>query len=339
MNHYLHRMGIAATLASTLALVACSDDDDGSTNDATGGSAASGGSGAEAGAPGTGGTGNAGGAAGAPSAIDSIIATATAAGTFETLLGALEATSLTSTLEGEGPFTVFAPTDAAFAAFEAEHPGLLASLTTEELAAILTYHVVAGEVLSTDLVGGSLVETLNGARAAVDLTDGVQVDGAVVTTADLRASNGVIHVVDRLLLPPTDNLVEAAVAAGNFTTLAGALVDTGLDETLSGDGPFTVFAPTDEAFEAFEAANPGVLAGLATEELADILLYHVAEGWAAAADLSDGQVVPTQLAGQSVTISIDAGVQVNEASVTTANIVTTNGVIHVIDAVLLPPGG
>jgi transforming growth factor-beta-induced protein len=424
MTHFFQRIGIAATLASTVALTACGSDDDESTGGSgavsggstasggdagsptgTGGSAATGGEGGgsdgEAGAAAVGGEGGVapalggaggmapamggeggmapalagaggmvpamggeggmapalagaggssgmhgeagahhqGGSAGAATGEPTLLELATAAGNFTSLIAAVDQASLTAALDAEGPFTVFAPTDEAFAAFEAENPGVLASLSDAELAAILTYHVVAGEVLSTDLVSGALVTTLNGARAAVDLSEGATIAGAHVVQADLMASNGVIHVVDRLMLPPSLDLVETAVAAGNFTTLAGALVATGLDETLQGDGPFTVFAPTDEAFAAFEADNPGVLAGLTNAELTDVLLYHVVPGWAGPADLSDGMLVPTALDGSSLTITLGDGVQVNDANVTSANIVTTNGVIHVIDAVLLPPSG
>lgn len=157
------------------------------------------------------------------------------------------------------------------------------------------------------------------------------------TTADVAASNGLIHVIDKIMLPPSKDIVGTAVAAGNFTKLAGALVATGLDKTLQGPGPFTVFAPTDDAFAAFEANNPGVLASLTTAQLSDILLYHVVSGWSGPADLKDGASVNTALAGKSLKVSTTAGVLVNESKVTSANIVTTNGVIHVIDAVLLPP--
>jgi len=325
MTLTLQRISIAATVASTLALVACGSDD-GDDNDSAAGEAntSSGGS--------TGGEGDGDGLE-----TSNIVETATAAGGFTVLLAALDATSLTAALEGEGPFTVFAPSDAAFEAFESANPGVLESLSKEELADVLTYHVVAGEVRSSDLVSGSLVETLNGARAAVDLSDGTMIAGAEVVSADIVASNGVIHVIGSLMLPPSMNIVETAVDAGSFTALAGALVATGLDETLSGDGPFTVFAPTDDAFAAFEAANPGVLAALSEAELTNVLLYHVVPGWAGPADLSDGLVVGTALEGASVTVSLNDGVMVDDANVTATNIVATNGVIHVIDAVLLPP--
>jgi uncharacterized surface protein with fasciclin (FAS1) repeats len=146
-------------------------------------------------------------------------------------------------------------------------------------------------------------------------------------------------VIDKIMLPPSKDIVETAVAAGSFTKLAGALVATGLDKTLQGAGPFTVFAPTDDAFAAFEAKNPGVLASLTTAQLSDILLYHVASGWAGPADLKDGASVPTALTGKSLKVSTTDGVKVNDSKVTSANIVTKNGVIHVIDAVLLPPTG
>lgn len=139
------------------------------------------------------------------------------------------------------------------------------------------------------------------------------------------------------MLPPSKDIVGTAVAAGSFTKLAGALVAAGLDKTLQGTGPFTVFAPTDDAFDAFEARNPGVLASLTTAQLSDILLYHMVSGRAGPADLKDGASVNTALAGKSLKVSTTGGVKVNESKVTSANIVATNGVIHVIDAILLPP--
>jgi len=326
---------------------------------ATGGA---GGEGGEAGAPVTGGVGGSSGAAGAPPvgeggnggtaaggasgaggegggamAEPTVVELAIAAGSFTSLVAALEAADLVGALSGEGPFTVFAPDDAAFAAFEDENPGVLASLTTDELTAVLTYHVLAAEVRASDLVDGAIAETLNGAYVGIDLSDGVEVGGANVTAADLTGRNGVIHVIDRVILPPRENLVETAVSAGSFTQLAAALVATGLDATLADGGPFTVFAPTDDAFAAFEAANPGVLASLTEAELTDVLLYHVVDGWVGAADLVDGSSVPTLLNDASLTIDLSSGVVVNESSVVAANVLATNGVIHVIDEILLPP--
>ncbi len=357
MANTTRKMGLVLALASSIAFtVACNSDDDstpsGGGDGATGGASGLGGEGGsdvgEGGAEETGGAeggggeagadaGGAGGAGGGAVEDPTIVELAVEAGTFTSLVAALEAADLVAALSGEGPFTVFAPNDAAFEAFEDDNPGVLASLTTDELTAVLSYHVLAAEVLSTDLVDGSIAETLNGAYVGIDLSDGVKVGGATVTAADLTGSNGVIHVIDRLLLPPSENLVETAVSAGSFTQLAAALVATGLDETLADGGPFTVFAPTDEAFDAFEDANPGVLASLNEAALTDILLYHVVDGWVGAADLVDGASVPTLLTDASLTVDLSSGAKLNESSVVAANVLATNGVIHVIDEILLPP--
>jgi transforming growth factor-beta-induced protein len=135
--------------------------------------------------------------------VGTIVDVAAEAGSFTTLLAAAEAAGLVETLSGEGPLTVFAPTDDAFAAALADL-GLTAEellADTETLTSILTYHVVAGEVLSGDLTDGMTAVTVNGAEITVDLTDGVKINGATVTTADIKASNGVIHVIDQVLLP------------------------------------------------------------------------------------------------------------------------------------------
>lgn len=129
-----------------------------------------------------------------------IVDTAVAAGDFTTLVAAVEAAGLVDTLKGEGPFTVFAPTDAAFAALpEGTVEALLADIPT--LTSILTYHVVPGAVMSTDLSDGMMAETVNGQSVTIGLGDAVTVDGATVTTADIVATNGVIHVIDAVILP------------------------------------------------------------------------------------------------------------------------------------------
>ncbi len=253
---------------------------------------------------------------------------------FSTLVTALEAAALDQTLQGAGPFTVFAPTDAAFAALPA---GALDALLADPdaLAEVLLYHVVSGDIRSTDLAGVVSAETLAGFPILFDLSSGVQVNNASVTQADVVASNGVIHVIDAVLLPPTNNIVETAQAAGSFTTLVAALQAASLDDDLAGAGPFTVFAPTDDAFAALPAGTvDALLADPAA--LADILLYHVVSGQAFAGDL-DGSPLSTLLAGGELTVSLSGGVQINSSNVTQADILTTNGVIHVIDAVLLPP--
>jgi transforming growth factor-beta-induced protein len=255
--------------------------------------------------------------------------TALAAGNFTQLAGALTAAGLVDALKGEGPFTVFAPTDDAFDAFEEENPGVLAGLDPDELAAVLKYHVVAGAAIgSTALKDEQVLVTLNGSPVLVDTTGGAKVADAAVTTADVRASNGVIHVIDKIILPPSDDIVSTAVAAGDFTQLAGALTTAGLVDTLKGDGPFTVFAPTDAAFEELDALPIG-------DDLENVLLYHVVSGAVGSGDLNAGSV-STLLEGKSLQVNLTGGVKINDANVTTANIITKNGVIHVVDSVLVP---
>ncbi len=130
-----------------------------------------------------------------------IVDTAVEAGTFTTLVAAVEAAGLVETLKGEGPFTVFAPTDEAFAALPA---GTVEALLAdpEALAKVLTYHVIAGKVMSTDLTEGMMAATVNGADATITLDGGAKINGANIVTADIEASNGVIHVIDAVILPP-----------------------------------------------------------------------------------------------------------------------------------------
>jgi uncharacterized surface protein with fasciclin (FAS1) repeats len=134
---------------------------------------------------------------------DDIVDTAIAAGSFETLVAAVQAAGLVDTLKGEGPFTVFAPTDEAFAALpDGTVESLLQEENRDQLVSILTYHVIPGAVMSSDIAGQTLsVETVQGAELAIDATDGVRVGEAMVVTADIEASNGVIHVIDTVLIP------------------------------------------------------------------------------------------------------------------------------------------
>ena len=321
MYHLVRNISFVAFLSAT---AACSSDDDSSSQ-------------AQAGATSTD-DGSSSGGAGAETP-GSIVEIAAGNEDFSQLVSSLTAANLVEALSAEGPFTVFAPTDAAFDSFEAANPGVLAGLSTEELTAVLTHHVVAGKIMSSDLVDSSIAATLGGSYVGISVGDSVSISGATVTTPDIEASNGVIHVIDSLILPPSNDVVQTAVAAGSFTKLAEALTSTGLVAVLQGEGPFTVFAPTDAAFEAFETANPGVLSSLSNEELSNILLYHVASGWVGASDLSDGMMIPTSLEGKQITVALTNGAKVNSSSITQANLLASNGVIHVIDAILLPPAG
>jgi uncharacterized surface protein with fasciclin (FAS1) repeats len=177
--------------------------------------------------------------------------------------------------------------------------------------------------------------------------DKLMINEATVTAADIKASNGVIHVIDAVLLPPAEeaaaddmptaaaDIVDTAAAAGTFKTLLAAAEAAGLVETLKSDGPFTVFAPTDEAFAKLPA---GTVEGLLAEpeKLKDILLYHVVSDKVMAADAAKLTFANTVL-GQPLRIkAMDGKVQINDANVVLADIAASNGVIHVIDAVLLP---
>ncbi|RYZ05507.1 MAG: fasciclin domain-containing protein [Myxococcales bacterium] len=308
------------------------------TGTATGGSGTTtGGSGSTSGSPSTGGTGGtsagAGGAGGTggsgTAALKDIVDTAVAAGGFTKLAEALTKADLVTALKGAGPFTVFAPTDKAFMDFETQNPGELGKLTKEELAAVLQYHVVSGAAVgSQQLKDDQVFKTLNGSPVLVDLTGGVKVGAATVTMPDVKASNGVIHVIDKILLPPKDDIVATAVAAGTFTKLAAALTSAGLVDTLKGPGPFTVFAPTDAAFDKLGTAPTG-------NDLKNVLLYHVVSGAVGSGDLTAG-MVPTLLENKSLTVALTGGVKVNGATVAPANIIAKNGVIHVVDTVLVP---
>jgi uncharacterized surface protein with fasciclin (FAS1) repeats len=246
------------------------------------------------------------------------------------------------TLQGEGPFTMFAPTDQAFAALpEGTLEALLAD--TEALSQVLLYHVIPGEVPAADVIGLDVVTTAQGED--IDITvDGsaVRVNQAKVVTTDIAASNGLIHVIDQVILPPSfgettelTDIVATAAEAGSFTTLLAAVEAAGLVETLQGAGPFTVFAPTDQAFAALpEGTLDALLAD--TEALSQILLYHVVPGVVTADQVVELESAQTA-EGSSVTIRIEEGkVFVDDAEVILTDVLASNGVIHVIDQVILP---
>ena len=376
-------------------------------------------------------------------------------GVHDSLVAALTHAGLASTLSGDGPFTVFAPTDQAFADAGIDLASFDTDAENATLVDILTYHVVAGSVMSTDLTDAGTTDALNGDKLSFTVTNTeVKVNDAVVTTADVVSSNGVIHVIDKVLMPPvdvyvgdgsmsepyfefytdvdgtngmteidisksyrfqrlnnpsahpfyigdsgyntdsSDNLIisgdgtsttgisddesftlffrdgftiedtlsyfctvhssmmsdftltapvelvdipTTATSTGIHTSLVAALAQAELVSTLQGDGPFTVFAPTDDAF-----AEAGIdLSTFDTDEenetLADILLYHVVAGTVMSSDLTDGMTA-TAINNDSLRFNVGTdGVVVNDANVTLADVVASNGVIHVIDKVLMPP--
>lgn len=257
-------------------------------------------------------------------------------GRFNTLVAALKAADLDATLSGEGPFTVFAPTDAAFAKLPSGTvDALLKDVPT--LKKILLYHVVAGKVASADVVKLSSATTVNGLPVMVTVSgNAVKINDATVQIADVAASNGIIHVVDTVILPPSGDLVDAAIANGNFKTLLAAATAAGLVDTLKSAGPFTLFAPTDAAFAKLPAGTvEGLLKDIPT--LKKILTYHVVSGRVYSSDVVKLSSAPT-VQGSPIEIKVEgSSVKLNGSStVTMADILTTNGVIHVIDSVLLP---
>ena len=258
---------------------------------------------------------------------------------FKTLVAAVKAAGLASTLAGDGPFTVFAPTDAAFKKLgKGTLQDLLKPENKGKLADILRYHVVAGKVPATKVAGMKGAKTVQGAEVAIATKEGkVRIGEATVVKADIMASNGVIHVIDTVLLPPQATIVDVAKQAGSFGTLLKAAVAAGLAETLTKEGPFTVFAPTDEAFA--KLGNDTIASLLKPQnkaKLASILKHHVVAGKvmsAQAVKLSeakaiDGKMLPLKYDGKTL--------QIGAAKVIKADVAASNGVIHVIDTVLLP---
>lgn len=280
-----------------------------------------------------------------------IVDTALAAGSFNTLAVALEATGLISVLADENAsFTVFAPTDQAFAALGQDTiDALLADPDT--LRDILLYHVIGEQVVDAATaisLAGSTVAMANGDSIALSLEAGnLLVNNSTVTATDIAASNGVIHVLDSVLLPPVDqppaemlsSIYDTAIAAGNFTTLVAALQATGLDGPLAGGHEtYTVFAPTDDAFAALGADTINALLA-DPDTLSNILLYHVVNGPAVdsttAISLAGTHV--TMANGDAVSVTLKGGeLFLNDAKVIATDIHASNGIIHVLDAVLLP---
>lgn len=269
-----------------------------------------------------------------------IVDTAVGAGSFKTLAAALGAADLVDTLKGEGPFTVFAPTDEAFSKLPA---GTVETLLKPEnkamLAGILTYHVVPGKVMAAQVVDLKGAKTVNGQRVDIKVDGGtVMIDGATVVTTDIVCDNGVIHVIDSVILPADKTIPQVAAEAGQFNTLLAAAKAAGLAEVLGGEGPFTVFAPTDEAFGKLpEGTVASLLKPESKQKLVDILKYHVVSGRVYSEDAVAAKSAGT-LEGSAITVSVsEAGAMINNAKLVATDVDASNGVIHIIDGVLLPP--
>jgi uncharacterized surface protein with fasciclin (FAS1) repeats len=288
-----------------------------------------------------------------PAAPVSIAETAQSAG-LTALLAAATKAGLAPTLSDDSQnLTVFAPTDAAFTSMAtslgfADAGAMVDALSASDLAKILQYHVLAGRKTAADLVAaGSVQPTLYSfdgsattlalnTSSGVKLTDAVLTD-ATVTTADVAATNGVVHVIDKVLVPPgVLNIVQMAQLNPAFSTLVGAVVSADLAATLSGPGPFTVFAPTNAAF----ASIASTVAGLSSTQLTTVLTYHVLADEVLSSEIPFGVAVVT-VAGQNITINAGMPPTITDTTPTAANIAATdirgsNGVIHVIDKVLIP---
>jgi transforming growth factor-beta-induced protein len=273
----------------------------------------------------------------ASGAKPTIVQIAAEAGQFNTLVAAVKAAGLADTLSGKGPFTVFAPTDEAFAKLGKDAiADLLKPENKGKLASILTYHVVADAVPAAKVTSLKSAKSVQGAELGIEVMDGkVKVAGANVVKTDIMGSNGVIHVIDSVVLPPS--LVEVASKAGKFGTLLKAATAAGLADALAKDGPFTVFAPTDEAFAKLGA---DMIADLLKPEnkakLAGILKHHVVSGnvlSTAAVKLTEAKTI----ADTKLTLKVEGkDLMVGGAKVVAADIVAGNGVIHVVDSVILP---
>lgn len=271
-----------------------------------------------------------------PSNITSIVSSNP---NFSILNSAINRAGLGSALSG-GSLTVFAPDDAAFAA-----SGLSAAavngLPVATLDSILKYHVLGSQVGSSSVPASDAVTSLLGTRLfASRNTNGVFVNGIKVKTADLAASNGVIHVIERVLLPPTRTIAQIAAADTTFSILLAAVVKAGLADAVSQPGKFTVFAPTNAAFRAAGFADAAAINAAPTATIQKVVRDHVLTTNVFASDLTEG-ATPTTLGTTTLTVNLSpARVKLStsanpSSNITSANIVATNGVIHVIDRVIL----
>ncbi|MDE3125400.1 MAG: fasciclin domain-containing protein [Bacteroidota bacterium] len=267
---------------------------------------------------------------------------------FSLLKTAVVKAGLATTLNGTGPFTVFAPSDTAFAG-SGITASVINSLTADQLKTILLYHTIPANIPAANVPAGPNAKVITASGDSVFVTknaNGVFVNGIPVTQADIMASNGVIHALARVLIPPVGNIVQVAQSDTSFSYLVAAVLRASqgavnVASVLSGPGPFTVFAPTNAAFRAAGFATVNDINNADPATLTSILTYHVIAGRIFSSDLTQG-AQPTTLNTGKLTISLTGGATVKGNSNTVAsniiatNIMATNGVVHVIDRVLLP---
>jgi transforming growth factor-beta-induced protein len=272
-----------------------------------------------------------------PSATDTIVDIALGNPDFTTLVDLLSKADLVETLDGDGPFTVFAPTNDAFSQLPTETVDFLVDpKNVEVLKQVLLYHVVSGIAVSSSLEEGQNVETVEGSKVSVSLHP-VTINNALVIKKDILASNGVIHVIDSVLLPPNiGSIADIIKSDATFSTLASLVDKAGLTSTLEGDGPYTLFAPTNQAFGKL----PSSLVEDVTSDdalLTDVLTYHVLPSKVLASDLKEGLRVETASPGNFIEITSLHPPTINtNAHIVAYDILAKNGVVHIITSVLIP---
>ena len=277
-----------------------------------------------------------------------VVEVAQADARFSVLVEAITAAGLADTLSGSGPFTVFAPTNGAFVALLGELGMSKDALLADKplLTAVLKYHVLGSKVVLADVPVGKAITSLQGGVFKIEVDGGPAItDGrnrkSNITQTDIRASNGVIHVIDKVILPANKTIVETAQSISDFSILVEAVVAAGLVGTLNSAGPFTVFAPTNAAFAAALTELKLTKAELlASPLLGDILKYHVVAGRVLKAEVPIGADIPTVL-GATETLRISATLAITDearrsSNITATDVFTSNGVIHVLNKVILP---
>ena len=283
-----------------------------------------------------------------PAATQDIVELAQANADLSILVEAVVAADLAATLKGAGPFTVFAPTNAAFAALLTELGVTKAQLLADKalLTSVLTYHVLPAKVEKAQVPAGKAITTVQGGIFKIDAVGSglVITDGrnrtSNITATDIQAKNGVVHVIDKVILPANKNIVETAQGLPQFSILVEAVIAANLATTLSGAGPFTVFAPTDTAFAALLTELGVTKAQLLanTALLTAVLTYHVVPGRVLKADVPVGAPITT-VQGETFTVSsalVITDQRARTSAITATDVLTSNGVIHVIDKVILP---
>ena len=283
-----------------------------------------------------------------PAPPPDIVALAQATPDLSILVEAVVAAGLVDTLKSAGPFTVFAPTNAAFAAALSELGMTKDQLFANKplLTAVLTYHVLPAKVVSSAIPFGKAITTVQGSILKIDSVAGAVVitDGrnrtSKVVTADVAASNGVVHIVDKVILPADKNIVQTAQALPQFSILVEAVIAANLQGTLSGTGPFTVFAPTNTAFANLLTELGITKAALLADTalLTKVLTYHVVAGRVLKAEVPLNTSIKT-VQGDTLTVGSNLAITDQRgctSNITSTDVLTSNGVIHVIDKVILP---